>query len=97
MEVTGVEVDGVGSGEGARRGEVSAEWGMVRERRLWLAGCAAGGVGIRVRAPSRLHRRLYTGQGGAGRGAGGRGDGRLGPPPCLVKKVVSGRARPRAR
>jgi len=40
MEVTGVEVDGVGSAEGARRGKVSAEWGMARELRL---RCGWGG------------------------------------------------------
>ena len=42
MEVTGVEVDDVSSNEGARRGEVSAEWGMARERRLRLR-CGWGG------------------------------------------------------
>ena len=62
-----------------------------------------GAVGIMVRAPQRA-RLGYILAGGCGAGRGGwpaRPGGRvlrlLGPPPCLGKKVVPGRARPRAR
>jgi len=48
---------------------------------------AALRVGWGLGLGHRPHR-LYTGQGVRG---GARGDGRLGPPPCLVKKAVPAR------